>query len=192
MDADGNILEPLTDEDLQELVEQIKRHKPQAVAINLLFSYIDDYFEKQLEAAIQPLAYVCRSSAVLPEIREYERGIVTWYNAYLGPLVASYFRQLHSALNPAPISIMQSSGGTIAIDQAAHKAANLLLSGPAGGLAAAEYLGKLIHSEKMLSFDMGGTSTDVALLDKGIRLTSEGRIGRYPIALPMVDMHTIG
>ncbi|MFX4227306.1 MAG: hydantoinase/oxoprolinase family protein [Porticoccaceae bacterium] len=192
MDADGNILEPLTDEDLQELVEQIKRHKPQAVAINLLFSYIDDYFEKQLEAAIQPLAYVCRSSAVLPEIREYERGIVTWYNAYLGPLVASYFRQLHSALNPAPISIMQSSGGTIAIDQAADKAANLLLSGPAGGLAAAEYLGKLIHSEKMLSFDMGGTSTDVALLDKGIRLTSEGRIGRYPIALPMVDMHTIG
>lgn len=192
MDADGNILEPLTDEDIQELVEQIKLQKPQAVAINLLFSYIDNHFEKQLEAAIQPLAYVCRSSAVLPEIREYERGIVTWYNAYLGPLVASYFRQLHSALNPAPISIMQSSGGTIAIDQAADKAANLLLSGPAGGLAAAEYLGKLIHSEKMLSFDMGGTSTDVALLDKGIQLTSEGQIGRYPIALPMVDMHTIG
>lgn len=192
MDANGNILEPLTDEDIQELVEQIKRQKPQAVAINLLFSYLDDHFEKQLEAAIQPLAYVCRSSAVLPEIREYERGIVTWYNAYLGPLVASYFRQLHSALNPAPISIMQSSGGTIAIDQAADKAANLLLSGPAGGLAAAEYLGKLILNEKMLSFDMGGTSTDVALLDKGIRLTSEGRIGRYPIALPMVDMHTIG
>lgn len=192
MDANGNILEPLTDEDIQELVNQIKLHKPQAVAINLLFSYIDDRFEKQLEAAIEPLAYVCRSSAVLPEIREYERGIVTWYNAYLGPLVASYFRRLQLALNPAPVSIMQSSGGTIAIDQAADKAASLLLSGPAGGLAAAEYLGRLIHSEKMLSFDMGGTSTDVALLDNGIRLTSEGRIGQYPIALPMVDMHTIG
>lgn len=192
IDADGNILEPLTDEDIQELVNQIKLHKPQAVAINLLFSYIDDHFEKQVESAVEPLAYVCRSSAVLPEIREYERGIVTWYNAYLGPLVASYFRRLQSALNPAPVSIMQSSGGTIAIDQAADKAASLLLSGPAGGLAAAEYLGKLIHSEKMLSFDMGGTSTDVALLDNGIRLTSEGRIGQYPIALPMVDMHTIG
>jgi len=192
LDAEGNVLEPLTGEDIQTIVEQIRQLKPQAVAINLLFSYVDDHFEKQLETAIQPLAYVCRSSAVLPEVREYERGIATWYNAYLGPLVASYFRRLHSALNPAPISIMQSSGGTIAIEQAADKAANLLLSGPAGGLAAAEFLGKLIHSEKMLSFDMGGTSTDVALLDKGIQLTSEGQIGRYPIALPMVDMHTIG
>ncbi len=192
LDANGQVLEPLTEEDIQTLVGQIRSLKPESVAINLLYSYIDDRFEKELESAIQPLAYVCRSSEVLPEIREYERGIATWYNAYLGPLVASYFRRLHNSLKPAPISIMQSSGGTIDIDQAADKAANLLLSGPAGGLAAAEYLGKLVHSEKMLSFDMGGTSTDVALIDGAIQLTSEGRIGRYPIALPMVDMHTIG
>jgi N-methylhydantoinase A len=192
LNSEGHIIEPLSEEDIALLVEQIKQLNPEAVAINLLFSYVDDQFERQLESAIKPFAFVCRSSSVLPEIREYERGIATWYNAYLGPLVASYFRRLHQALSPAPVSIMQSSGGTISIDQAADKAANLLLSGPAGGLAAAEYLGKLVNCEKMLSFDMGGTSTDVALIHGGIKLTSEGRIGQYPIALPMVDMHTIG
>jgi len=192
LDSEGHVIEPLSKKDLELLIKQIKTLRPKAVAINLLFSYIDDQFEQQLEKAIKPFAYVCRSSAVLPEIREYERGIATWYNAYLGPLVVSYFHRLHQALNPAPVSIMQSSGGTISIDQAADKAANLLLSGPAGGLAAAEYMGKLVNCEKMLSFDMGGTSTDVALIDGGIKLTSEGRIGQYPIALPMVDMHTIG
>ena len=192
LDSKGHVIEHQSEKDVALLVEQIKQLNPDAVAINLLFSYIDDQFERQLESAIKPFAYVCRSSAVLPEIREYERGIATWYNAYLGPLVASYFRRLHKSLNPAPVSIMQSSGGTIAIDQAADKAASLLLSGPAGGLAAAEYLGNLLNCKKMLSFDMGGTSTDVALIDGGIKLTSEGRIGQYPIALPMVDMHTIG
>ncbi len=192
LDSKGHVIEPLSEKDVALLVEQIKQLRPDAVAINLLFSYIDDQFERQLESAIKPFAYVCRSSAVLPEIREYERGIAAWYNAYLGPLVASYFRRLHQALSPAPVSIMQSSGGTIAIDQADDRAASLLLSGHAGGLAAAEYLGRLVNCEKMLSFDMGGTSTDVALINGGIKLNSEGRIGLYPIALPMVDMHTIG
>lgn len=190
--AQGEELEPLTDKDIDELICKVQQLRPEAIAINLLFSFVDDAHEKQLQAALKDLAYVCRSSEVLPEIREYERGIATWYNAYLGPLVDSYMRRLKSALDPAPISIMQSSGGTISLEQAASKAANLLLSGPAGGLAAGVFLGKLKKQPKMLSFDMGGTSTDVALLDGEIRLTSEGGIGAYPIALPMVDMHTIG
>lgn len=191
-DANGQEIEPLTEADLDQLEQQVRKLKPQAVAINLLFSFLNDENERRIEQRLTSLAYVCRSSAVLPEMREYERGIATWYNAYLGPLVANYFKRLQVALSPARLSIMQSSGGTIAIDQAADKAVNLLLSGPAGGLAAGAFIGQLKQSARMLSFDMGGTSTDVAMIDGAIKLTSEGRIGRYPVAVPMVDMHTIG
>lgn len=193
LSADGKELEPLDETDLDALEEKIKALKPDAVAINLLFSFLNDEHERRIEERLKSLAYVCRSSAVLPEMREYERGIATWYNAYLGPLVANYFRRLKEAVSPAPVSIMQSSGGTIALDQAADKAVNLLLSGPAGGLAATAFMGeKKSGNPKMLSFDMGGTSTDVAIINGSIKLTNEGKIGRYPIAVPMVDMHTIG
>ncbi len=191
-DAQGKEIEPLTDEDIEVLTRQIRVLRPDAIAINLLFSYLNPDNEMVLEAALREYAFVCRSSAVLPEIREYERGIATWYNAYLGPLIADYLHTLRRALTPAPISMMQSSGDRISLDQAAQRSASLLLSGPAGGLAGAVYLGQLLNTPKMLSFDMGGTSTDVALLDGEIRLTSEGQIGGFPIALPMVDMHTIG
>ncbi len=87
---------------------------------------------------------------------------------------------------------MQSHGGTIASQQAADLAVNLLLSGPAGGLAAAQRLGQQLQQPQLMTFDMGGTSTDVALLDGDIRLTQQGHIGPYPVAVPMVDMHTIG
>lgn len=192
MDAQGNTITPLAEQDLDQLEEQIRQQQPDAIAINLLFSFLNDADERRIEQRLSNLAYCCRSSAVLPEMREYERGIATWYNAYLGPLVANYFTRLQQAVSPAPVAIMQSSGGTIALNQAADRAVNLLLSGPAGGLAAAAYMGKLGRSEKIMTFDMGGTSTDVAMINGRIGLTSEGRIGRYPVAVPMVDMHTIG
>ncbi len=192
LDAQGNIIEPLTDEDIKELVEQINLLKPDAVAINLLFSFLDDSIEKRIEAAIDNKLFVSRSSFVLPEYREYERGIATWLNAWLGPLIQNYLQQLQTMLNPSPVTVMQSSGGTIDARQAGKRAVNLLLSGPAGGLAAARYMGTLSGINKLLTFDMGGTSTDVALIDGDIKLTNEGRIGNYPVAVPMVDMHTIG
>lgn len=190
--ADGSVIEPLTEADLQALAAAIATHKPSAVAINLLFSFLDDRFEKAIEGIVPDSLFCSRSSFVLPEYKEYERGIATWLNAWLGPLVAAYLTRLQHALQPGPIAVMQSSGGTIDAGQAARKAVNMLLSGPAGGLAAAKYLGDLIDSKRLLTFDMGGTSTDVALIDGDIRLTSEGRIAHYPVAVPMVDMHTIG
>lgn len=192
VDSKGQTIEPLTDDDLDTLEQQIQALKPDAIAINLLFSFLNDQSEKRIEERLKPYGFITRSSKLLPEIREYERGIVTWYNAYLGPLVEGYLSRLKLAVAPAPVSIMQSSGGTIDIDQASKKAVNLLLSGPAGGLAAGAYIGKLTKTKKILSFDMGGTSTDVAMIDGEIKLTSEAKIGRYPIAIPMVDMHTIG
>ena len=135
---------------------------------------------------------VSLSSEVLPEIREYERGIATWLNASVGPKLAGYLGRLEKALGGGRLAVMQSSGLTVSADQAGQRAVHLLLSGPAGGLAAAAHIGAELDCKRLLTFDMGGTSTDVALLDGKPALTREGRIGRYPVAVPMVDMHTIG
>ena len=190
--ADGTVIEPLSNADLDILRKVLEALAPQAVAINLLFSYLDPGFEERIEAALGDRYFVSRSSSVLPEFREYERGITTWLNAYVGPLVANYLTQLQQGVPQATISVMQSSGGTIAADQAGRQAVHMLLSGPAGGLAAAQFLGQYIQRTRLLTFDMGGTSTDVAMIDGALQLTSEGRIAGYPVAVPMVDMHTIG
>lgn len=192
LDFRGALLEPLTPEDIEQLQRQIAALKPRAVAINLLYSFVDDQYEKQIEAAMPANVFVSRSSQVLPEYKEYERGIATWLNAWLGPLVNGYLQRLQLAVHPCPVTIMQSSGGTMAAEQAAHRAVNMLLSGPAGGLAGAHFMGQQAGQARLVTFDMGGTSTDVALVDGAIGLTSEGRIGDWPVAVPMVDMHTIG
>lgn len=192
LNANGQTLQALSDADIAQLQKAIQRLKPQAVAINLLFSYLDDRYEKQIEAALDKNLFVSRSSFVLAEYKEYERGMTTWLNAYVGPLVKDYLHRLSSALPQARISVMQSSGGTIAVQQAGDQAVHMVLSGPAGGLAAAKYLGELTQSSHLLTFDMGGTSTDVALIEETLQLTNEGYIGDFPVAIPMVDMHTIG
>ena len=129
---------------------------------------------------------------VLPEYKEYERGIATWLNASLGPIVSSYLARLQDQIAGCSLQVMQSSGETIAADKASERAVNLLLSGPAGGLTAIRFLGKQLQVDKIISFDMGGTSTDVALLDGEITVTNEGHIAQYPVGVAMVDMHTIG
>ena len=193
--ADGMIVDTLTEEDVSRLLAEIANLQPQAVAINLLFSFMDDAFERKLEAAIKNsdlAVFISRSSAVLPVYKEYERGIATWLNASLAPIVSRYLSLLRDQLRGCSLQIMQSSGETIAADKASDLAVNLLLSGPAGGLTAIQFLGRQIGNEKLISFDMGGTSTDVALIDGKINTTIEGQIERYPIGVPMVDMHTIG
>jgi N-methylhydantoinase A len=213
--ADGSVVEELTAADLQTLRASLETLAPEAVAINLLFSYLDAGFEKCIAEIVPEGMFVSRSSHILPEAREYERGITTWLNASVGPLVQGYLRRLCTGVPQAQIAVMQSAGGTIGAEQAGDEAVHMLLSGPAGGLAGAQYVGSLAGCQRLLSFDMGGTSTDVALLDAGVQndagkgarqnenantdslltdlpLTTEGRIGPYPVGVPMVDMHTIG
>ena len=190
--ADGRVIELLTDADQASIREAITRLRPQAVAINLLFSFLDGRDEHTIAAWLPDDVFVACSSDVLPEYREYERGIATWLNAWVGPRVAGYLQRLGEALAPAPVAVMQSSGGTVSADQAARRAVQLLLSGPAGGLMGARFIGRQAGQTRLLTFDMGGTSTDVALIDGEIRLTTEGHIGDWPVAVPMVDMHTIG
>jgi N-methylhydantoinase A len=192
LDVAGETVEPLTDADIEELRRRTIELAPAAVAINLLYSYLDDRNERRIEAALADLAFVSRSSFVLREYREYERGIATWLNAWLGPVVERYLRRLGESMAPSSVAVMQSSGGVIGASAAAARAVNLLLSGPAGGLAAATHLGAMIESRELLTFDMGGTSTDVSLIHGRPTLTDEGRIGPYPVAVPMADIHTIG
>ncbi len=193
--ADGSEIRALDEQALQALVGQLRTLEPGACAINLLFSFLDDTAEKRIAERLEdefPDMFVSRSSEVLPEYKEYERGMATWLNASVGPLIGRYLERLRERLPAKNISIMHSAAGTIGIRQASRRGVNLLLSGPAGGLLAARYLGRLTGNEHLLTFDMGGTSTDVALIEEELKLTSEGRIANWPVAVPMVDMHTIG
>ena len=197
--ADGATIDPLEEQDLAALVGQVRSLGAESVAINLLFSFLDPSHEQAIEKALRdalPEVFISRSSRVLPEYKEYERGIATWLNAFLGPVVSGYLRRLQAGLRHLPtgssLQVMQSSGETISAGKAADSAVKLLLSGPAGGLAAVFYLGRQLGEQRLISFDMGGTSTDVALLDGPIAVTSEGRLGEFPVSAPMVDMHTIG
>ncbi len=193
--ADGTVVTALSEEEIGELLEKIASLDPDAVAINLFFSFLDDGFERRIESAIKAMAqerFVSRSSKVLPEYKEYERGIATWLNAALGPVINSYLSALLKELGSTSVQVMQSSGETMSAETAANSAVNLLLSGPAGGLTAIAYLARQIDKSKFISFDMGGTSTDVALLMDKIRTSNESYISKYPIAIPMVDMETIG
>lgn len=188
----AEVIEPLTQQQLDALEAQIKKLSPDAVAINLLFSYLDDTAEKRIAQIIPKSIFVSRSSEVLAEYKEYERGIATWLNSYVGPLLQAYLKRLQDALPETTIAVMQSAGGTIAAELAGQQAVHMLLSGPAGGLAAAKYMGDVTAQKRLLTFDMGGTSTDVSMIDGELELSSEGEIAGYPIAIPMIDMHTIG
>ncbi len=188
----GEVIEPLDERQLAELSARVAQSGARSVAINLLYSYLDDRFERAIEAALPADCFVSCSSAVLPAGGEYERGIATWLNSWVGPLVAGYLERLQAGLLGAQVSVMQSAGEAIAAGQAARQAVRMLLSGPAGGLVGAGFTAGSSGRSRLLSLDMGGTSTDVALIDGAPRLTREGRIGAWPVAVPMVDMHTIG
>lgn len=190
--ADGDVLQSPGDDELDQLKNKVAELAPESVAINLLFSYLDDSDEKRIESVLASDYFVSRSSSVLNEYREYERGMATCLNAYVGPLMQRYLSRLRKALPGVSLSIMQSNAGTISVEQAAKFAVNLLLSGPAGGLKGAQFVAAEEGERSLLSFDMGGTSTDVALIRGEIELTSEGQIAGFPVAVPMVDMHTIG
>ncbi len=190
--ADGSLLDEAGDEELQRLKAHLASLDVEAVAINLLFSFLRPEAEQRIAQALGDQWFVCCSSTVLPEVKEYERGIATWLNASVGPVISRYLNRLQKQLPLARIAVMQSSGTTIAASQAASQAVRLLLSGPAGGLAAAQAIGKQTGHRHLMSFDMGGTSTDVALLNGEIPLTGQSRLGHWPLAIPSVDMHTIG
>ena len=197
LSAQAEHLQQLGEQDLALLMKQLEALAPQAVAINLLFSFFDDSEELKIEQAIknhQSLKdiFISRSSDVLPEYKEFERGMTTTLNAKVGPLMQGYLQRLEDNLVGCALSIMQSSGGTTSAEHAGRYPVNLLLSGPAGGLKGAQTIAAASGINKILTFDMGGTSTDVSIIDNDIGFTTGAKIGGYPVAVPMIDMHTIG
>ncbi len=190
--ADGELLESISDDELEQIKGRLDELDIESVAINLLFSFLRPQEEKRIAEELEDRWFVSCSSEILPEVREYERGMATWLNASVGPVISRYLGRLQSRLPKAGIAVMQSAGTTIAADQAAYQAVRLLLSGPAGGLAAARSIAAQTGNPRLMSFDMGGTSTDVALLNGEIPLTGQCRIGAWPLSIPSVDIHTIG
>lgn len=192
------IIERLSEDDLRTLVADLKRAEVDAVAVCFLFSFIDPVHERLVGDAIReelPGVQVSLSSDVLPEFREFERFSTTMADAYLSPKLSAYLDNLvqrtKAAGVPAPL-VMQSSGGVTTIEDAAENAATCVLSGPAGGVVGATFVAGLAGIDDFLTFDMGGTSTDVAPVVGGRRqITTDSVVGGVPVKLPMVDVHTV-
>jgi N-methylhydantoinase A len=186
---DGSIERALQPDDVAALRRQIEASGAESVAVCLLHSYRNDVHERALLAALP--AYVSASCEVSPEFREFERASTTAINAYVGPLMDRYLGELEHS-SPHPVAIMQSSGGFLTAAEARKYAVRTILSGPAGGIVGAVEVARLCGHDKALTFDMGGTSTDVALAGQRPRLTTEARIDHLPVRLPMLDIHTVG
>ncbi len=196
--ASGAELHPL--QNLGRLVQQVKESRPEAVAISLLYSYADPAHEHVVAAALAEVldgVPISISSEVAPEFREFERTSTTLLNAYLEPGTGRYLRNLRERIAAAGIAdevlVMRSSGGLMEVTSAARLPAAVLLSGPAGGVVASAELGKALGHDRLISFDMGGTSTDVCRIEGGRpEVAYERAVDGYPCRMPAVAVHTVG
>jgi N-methylhydantoinase A len=197
MGRDG-VLVPLDEESVGAAVAACRQAEVEAVAVCLLFGFLHPEHEQKVGEALRealPGVQISLSSEVLPEFREYERCSTTVANSYLTPRLAAYLERLADEVEalglPSPL-VMQSSGGAAEIETAAARAASCLLSGPAGGVVGAAWVAGLSGFQDLLTFDMGGTSTDVAsVLDGAVQTTTESVVAGVPVKLPMVDVHTV-
>ena len=197
---DGTIFLPLDISNLIGIVKVLKEENYDAVAISLIHSYANPTHEKQLGRELSkllPNIEISLSFEVLPIFREYERAMATVINASVQPIVSSYMKELTSELAclkiNAPLFIMKSNGGIFTPKEAAKYGVHMALSGPAAGMSGAAYTGSIAGYKNLITIDMGGTSADVALVKGGMLQTSTGaRINHQPLALPIIDIHTIG
>jgi N-methylhydantoinase A len=200
--VDGRVERPLTAREMRRVVAAVRRARPQAVAICLLHAYLDPRHEARLLRALPPLGlHVTASHRLLREYREYERVSTTVVNAYVGPLMTRHVRRL-AALVPGGVRVMQSNGGLVGAATAAAEPVRTVLSGPAGGVVGAVDRARRAGIHRILTLDMGGTSTDVCLVegDAGRRsrraaalpYRTETTIDDLPIRVPALDIHTVG
>src|SRR5579863_1276360 len=197
--AEGEVLLAPEEENVQRLAERIRASDAGAVAVSLLFSFANPVNEQAVSAALAEIGIpVSISHRVLPEFREYERASTVVANAYLSRIVGDYMKKLAGDVDrefQGRLDVMQSSGGTIPARLAAEEPVRTMLSGPAGGVMGAYRMARLAGFDRIIGFDMGGTSTDVCLVDSergGPQLTSEAVISDVPIGVPMLDIHTAG
>jgi N-methylhydantoinase A len=191
--ADGSILIPLEKKEIERIVSLVEKSSCRSVAICLLHSYANSNHEQQLEFALRKKGFkVSTSSHILGEYREFERASTTVVNAMVSPIMSFYLGKLEQRISPSVLKIMQSNGGTMSGAMAGEKAVHTILSGPAGGMVGAYQVASGCGLDRILTFDMGGTSTDVGLCDRGVPTTSQTVISGWPVKIPMIDIHTIG
>jgi N-methylhydantoinase A len=190
--AAGEIIEELDAGEVAQLVGKLKKAKVESIAICLLFSFANPDHERRIAEAFASLEVpLSVSYQILPEYREFERTSTVTINAYLQPLMGSYLERLSSKTRS--LRVMQSSGGSISASVAAREPVRTILSGPAGGVVGALRAARAAGFEKIITFDMGGTSTDVALCGReGLRMTNEASVAGHPVAVPIMDIHTVG
>ncbi|MCI0454778.1 MAG: hydantoinase/oxoprolinase family protein [Candidatus Dadabacteria bacterium] len=189
----GKIINRVNLDEIKKICEKLKRLKVDGIAVSFLHSYAnhknEELAERFLKSAGVPIS---TSSRILPEFREYERTSTTVANSYLLPTVKSYMEDLSKKLHECRIFIMQSGGGVVFPNQASEEPVSLLLSGPVGGVVGAFKIAEKMGYKKVITYDMGGTSTDVSLCDGALRFTTETNIDGIPIRIPMVDVMSIG
>ena len=200
--CDGRVL--ARPRELRQLREAVEAARPEAIAVSLLFSFVNPENEQEVGEALAGLrqggseAPLSLAHVVLPEFREYERASTVVMNAYLQPLMRRYLENLGNSLGQeskgsgAQVFIMQSSGGITSLRTAAAEPVRTVLSGPAGGVVGAAAVARRSGMERIISFDMGGTSTDVALVEGEPRASNEGEVAGLPVRVPLLDIHTVG
>ncbi len=203
--ADGRALQKPSRTELARVVRLVAQGGAKSVAVCLLFSFANRAHERAIARALRARGFqVSVSHEILPEFREYERTATTVVNAYLVPVMSRYLAEIERhaiaaarggsgrTQGRARVRIMQSSGGIVSAGVAAREAVRTILSGPAGGILGAEYVAGLAGFNRIITFDMGGTSTDVALVEDGLRTTNESQVADLPVAVPVLDIHTVG
>jgi N-methylhydantoinase A len=188
---DGSIGKRPAHAELVRLRNRLRHAGVDSVAICFLHAYANPENERTTARVLGSEHYVCCSYEVSPEFREYERASTTLINAYVGPLMDAYLSELERGTRHR-VSILQSNGGFISMAEARHHAVRTILSGPAGGVVGAGAAAHWSSFEQALTFDMGGTSTDVSLWDGKLRLTTEAFVDGLPVRVPMLDIHTVG
>ncbi|MEW5872807.1 MAG: hydantoinase/oxoprolinase family protein [Chloroflexota bacterium] len=208
--AGGQVLQALAPAQVDALLAELRRQGVESVAVCLLFSFLHPEHERSIAEKLRAAGLLVSASCeILPEYREYERSSTTAVNAYVSPVLERYLARLAEALQ-APqgqgqagplLRVMQSNGGVIGVEEARRNGVRCILSGPAGGVVGAQYLAGLALAEgdrpleqgpNLITFDMGGTSTDVSLVAGQAQVTGEAQVGGCPIRIPLLDIHTIG
>jgi N-methylhydantoinase A/oxoprolinase/acetone carboxylase beta subunit len=193
LDATGGVIEPLPSGALDDLLRRLRAAGPEIAAICLLHSYANPDQEREVAERLRAAGIaVCASHEVLPEYREYERWSTTVLNAYVTPVIDRYLATLSRSLPSARLSIVQSNGGAMSASTARAQAIRTVLSGPAGGVVGATAVARQAGIDRIVAFDMGGTSTDVTLIDRAVPTTVESTVGDFPMRLPVIDIHTVG
>ncbi len=199
--SDGEILQSPSRDALQSLADQLRQKHPEAIAISLLFSFANPKTETAVAHVLEKLEVpLSVSHQILPEFREYERTSTVVVNAYLQPVMQQYLENLERRARSSPrsggtqsrIFVMQSSGGITSLGSAAREPVRTVLSGPAGGVVGAAAMARRSGFDRIISFDMGGTSTDVALVDGEAHASGQSEIAGLPVGVPMLDIHTVG